>query len=78
MDIKELFKLAEYEKTRNSERTFFVEQWNKRVIKFSIRHRNTNNWNLLPNSLKFAPNLNRFKNLIDSMPKFIELFYRKL
>lgn len=74
MEVGELFRLPEYTKTRNSDRKIYKEHWNKKIRKCSLRYRNTNHWNSLTNTMKFAVNTNNFKNLIDGMPKFRELF----
>ena len=76
MDLKveDLFRLPDYTQTRNSDRKIYIEHWTTKIRKFSLRYRNTNHWNKLPNTLKFAIDTNKFKNLIDGMPKFVELF----
>ena len=62
-------------KTRFSEGKIFVEHCNTNIRKFSFSHRVVRYWNDLPMSLKNALSTNQFKNQLDAISKFINLFH---
>jgi hypothetical protein len=74
LKVEDMFELPEYTATRNSDRKIYIERWETKIRKFTIRYRSAKYWNNLTNTLKFAPDTNKFKNLIDSTPKLSELF----
>ena len=61
--------------TRNQEAKIYVKQCRTNKRKFFYSNRVANNWNALPTQIKFAQNINSFKNQVDKHPKFLELFY---
>jgi hypothetical protein len=72
--VKDMFQQPGYTSTRNSDCKIYNEQWETKIRKFTLRYRNINHWNTLTNSLKHAESTNKFKNTIDGMPKFQQMF----
>ena len=64
------FEAAKTDKTRNSEGKIFVKQFHSNMGKSTFSNRVITNWNNLPAALKFANNINLFKNLLDNDSKF--------
>jgi len=64
-----------YCNTRNAEGKIFIERCKSNLRKFWFSNRVANLWNNLGLELKNAPTTNNFKNQLDEIPKFIELFY---
>ena len=60
------FEAAKTDKTRNSEGKIFVKQFHSNMGKSTFSNRVITNWNNLPAALKFANNINLFKNLLDN------------
>jgi len=75
VDVSSLFSLSLTDNTRNSQGKIFTKHCNINKRKFSFSFRITNHWNALTAEVKFAPSTNHFKNLLDSIPKFVDLFY---
>ena len=72
-NFQSLFHLAPCDKTRKHEQKLFVRYARTNIRKFFFSNRITNQWNNLPVELKFAPNINTFKNLLDDLPKLREV-----
>ena len=77
MDIQwdHFFSDTPYCNTRNAEGKIFIERCKSNLRKFWYSNRVANLWNNLGLELKNAPTTNNFKNQLDEIPKFIELFY---
>ena len=61
--------------TRNSDGKIFVQHCFTKLRKHCFSNRIVNHWNNLSLSLKKAQNINQFKNQLDSIPKFRDIFY---
>ena len=61
-------------RTRNPEGKIFIRQCKTNKRKNVFSYRVASHWNILPNTTKFTTNINNFKNLLDSDPKFANLF----
>ena len=75
LNMNKIFKFSTIESTRNNQDKIYVQHSNTNKLKFSFSHRVTNHWNSLSINAKTAPTVNGFKNLLDSNPKFFNLFY---
>jgi hypothetical protein len=75
VDMKKIFTFSHNDTTRNSQGKIFVQHCKTNKRKFSFSHRVANHWNSLPANTKFAPTVNGFKNILDSIPKFQKLFF---
>ena len=64
------FDAAKTNKTGNSKGKIFVKQFHFNMGKSRFSNRVITNWNNLPAALKFANNINLFKNLLDNDLKF--------
>jgi len=73
--IYKFFSFDNLSRTRNFKGKMLIKysKTNKRKFSFSIRV--ANNWNSLPENVKFAPTVNSFKNQIDTLPIFLDKFY---
>ena len=60
--------------TRNSQGKIFLQHSNIKIRKHYFSNRIAPFWNNLTPELKFAKSTNDFKNSLDCMPKFIQLF----
>ena len=45
------------------------------IRKYSFSNRVVKCWNDLPQSIRIAHNTNQFKNHLDILPKFVDLFH---
>ena len=63
------FEAAKTDKT-NSEGKIFVKQFHSNIGKSTFSNRVITNWNNLLAALKFAKNINLFKNLLDNDSKY--------
>jgi endonuclease/exonuclease/phosphatase family metal-dependent hydrolase len=70
----EMFTMSTYGKTRNPEGKILQKHCNTNLRLNSFTYRIAPYWNNLPSQYKTAPNINYFKNLLDSNKKFTELF----
>ena len=61
--------------TRNSDLKIFIQHCRTNKRKFFFSNRVAKNWNALPVHIKSAHNTNSFKNQVDKIPKFLEMFY---
>jgi hypothetical protein len=60
--------------TRQSDGKIYIKQYRTNLRKFVFSNRVATNWNSLPTNLKHAPTINNFKNHLDKIPKFLNLF----
>ena len=74
IDPKDIFPPNPYDRTRNAQMKIYVEHTNINIKKYCLAQRVAPNWNTLPDYIKFAKNVNSFKNLLDSHPKFYSKF----
>ena len=70
IDFNKLFSTCSSDRTRNNEGKLFIQYSRTNIRKYSFANRVAPHWNSLPRSVKFAPNLNTFKNLLDSNTNF--------
>ena len=74
ISVDSLFSVPQSNITRKTEGKIFIQHCHTNKRKMSFSHRVAPLWNALPTNVKFAPNINIFKNLLDEIPKFKELF----
>ena len=76
-DVKteHVFKMSEYESTRNFVLKIHMEHCNTNLRKNSLSNRIAQFWNALPNEIKCAPNTNTLKNLLDKETTIKENFF---
>ena len=70
----DLFETSHQNITRNSLGKIFIKRYNTNTRKYCFTNRVANMWNDLPYELKCAPNINTFKNRLDSIPKIVNTF----
>ena len=70
----DFFQTPPYDRTRKCEGKIFIKHCHTNVRKFSFSNRVANYWNDLPLTLRNAPTINSFKNQLDMMSKFKDLF----
>ena len=75
IDFDNFFTLNKTDITRNQEGKLFLNRFNTNIRKNFFSNRIVHYWNNLPRKVKFAPNLNTFKNLLDMNTKFKEDLY---
>ena len=71
----DLFFTVNTNKTRNQEGKLFYNRFNTNIRKNYFSNRIVHHWNNLHSRIKFAPNLNVFKNLLDKSKNFKEHIY---
>jgi len=74
MRWEHFFESTPYNNTRNAEGKVFIQHSNTNIRKYCFTNRVANQWNNLSVNLKCAPSTNAFKNQLDVIPKFVELF----
>jgi len=74
VDPGRILALPKLECTRNSQRKIYVNHCNTNKRKNTFSNRVAPFWNPLPDTFKFAPTTNGFKNLLDGYPKLVERF----
>ena len=67
----QIFQMLNYNRTRNSSKKIFIKHANTNTRKNCFSIRSAPHWNLLPEFVKNATNLNEFKNLLDQV-KYIQ------
>ena len=60
--------------TRNTDYKFYVEYSKTHVRKFTFSNRIVPAWSVLSLITKSAPNINKFKNLLDKRPKWVSKY----
>ena len=75
VDFNNFFTMNKSAVTRNQKGKLFHTRFNTNIRKNYFSNRVVKHWNNLPRAIKFAPNLNTFKNLLDMHKNFKELFY---
>ncbi len=71
IDPNNIFSFNTFDKTRNSNNKLFMRHCKTNIRKFSFSNRIIKHWNVLPDTIKSAPNLLTFKSLLDSHPQMI-------
>jgi len=75
VDINNFFVINPNDKTRNSVDKIFIQHSRTNTRKFCFSNRVAPLWNKLPKDVKLAPNLNKFKNLIDEQKVLKDIWY---
>ena len=75
VDFDNFFTMSTIDKTRNQEGKLFLSRSNTNIRKNFFSNRVVHHWNKLPQNIKYAPNLNTFKNLLDVHTNFIVHLY---
>ena len=75
IDSENLFTKSLVTKTRNSQDKLYLSHCNTNLRKYCFTNRVIMHWNALSPSIKSAPNLNKFKNLLDSDAILNKLFF---
>ena len=70
----DLFETSQQSATRNSYGKIFIKRCNTNTRKNCFTNRVANYWNELPFEVKCAPSTNIFKNRLDNIPKFLNIF----
>ena len=65
LKVNTFFTPAKSDMTRNAEYKWYVEGSKTNVRKFAFSYRIASAWNALSLTTKSAPNVNKFKNLLD-------------
>lgn len=73
-EFSSFFILNKINSTRNNEGKLFVLRSRTNLRKYSFANRVVTHWNALPKSIKFAPNLNKFKSLLDNWKIYKQIF----
>ena len=68
------FSTPQYDLTRNATGKVFVKRCHTVMRKNCYSNRITNHWNELPTDIKCAQSTNMFKNRLDALPKFLDIF----
>ena len=75
VDFDDFFTMNLTGKTRNQEGKLHFNRFNTNLRKNCYSNRIVHNWNNLPQEIKLAPDLNTFKNILDTNENFMEQMY---
>ena len=73
-DLHNLFQVSHITNTRNACGKLYLLHCNTNVRKYSYTFRVAKYWNSLPESTKYAQDINVFKNLLDHHQNFRNIF----